>query len=66
MVKKNIIETFHKAYDEEVEKHLQQEENEREKAKVKELKEQAKRRANMMDSFDSREGSTVKKAGKDK
>ena len=65
-MKKNIIETFHKAYDEEVEKHLQQEENEREKAKVKELKEQAKRRASMMDSFDSREGSTVKKAGKDK
>ena len=65
-MKKNIVETFHTAYDEEVEKHLKQEELEKMKVKAKELKEQAKLRASMVDSFDSKEGLAVKRAGKGK
>ena len=65
LMQKNIVDTFQKAYDEEVEKHIQQEELERQKVKAKELKEQAKRRAST--SFDSREEvAETKKVGKNK
>ena len=45
---------------------MKQEELEKMKVKAKELKEQAKLRASMVDSFDSKEGLAVKRAGKGK
>ena len=64
MVQQDVVDTFHKAYDAEVAKHLEQEEEEKQRVLTQELKEQARRRASVLDSYNTRDAQTGKKAGK--